>query len=143
MVPDDRNPYEVKSSAPALPLNNARVTSPQRALLGSLLVMLPWPMLGIAACVGLSLFEKSSEAIFMFGGVTMFFLLPLGLYVSSEWIFGVLIGAVWLAALVLPLLFATKSIHAKSRIELIFLCQAIFSAIQAGLGFLLIVGKQC
>ncbi|MBL8820102.1 MAG: hypothetical protein JNL58_29025 [Planctomyces sp.] len=73
----------------------------------------------------------------------MFFLLPLGLYVSSEWIFGVIIGAVWLAVLVLPLRFGKKSVHAKSRIDLVFLCQAIFSAIQAGLGFLLIVGKQC
>lgn len=79
----------------------------------------------------------------MFGGVTMIFLLPLGLFVSSEWIFGVLIGLVWLVVLLLPLWFGKNSTHPGFHLRLMLFGQSLFSAIQAGLGFLMILGKQC
>ncbi len=78
----------------------------------------------------------------MFGGVTMIFLLPLGLFVSSEWIFGVLIGMVWLFALLLPLCFGKKSIHPRFHVAVILICQSLFSLVQSGLGFLMVLGKQ-
>jgi hypothetical protein len=121
--------------------SDAPVTFPGWALFGSLMVMLPWPVLGIVACLGLSLFETASEAIFLFGGVTMIFLMPLGFFVSSEWILGGLVGLVWLYALLLPLGFQRKSIHPKHHVILVLAAQSLFSALQAGLGFLVILGK--
>jgi hypothetical protein len=143
VVKEDNNPYAMKSSSPELRVNDASNRFPPRALLGSLLVMLPWPLVGIAACLGLSLFEKSSEAIFMFGSVTMLFLLPLAFVVSSEWVFGALIGIVWLLVLFLPLGLGKKSLHPRFRVGLVLVYQSLFSAIQAGFGFLVILGKQC
>lgn len=135
---EDNNPYEVKSLSPALPMNDV----PRWSILRSFLVMLPWPMLGIGVCLGLSIFEEASEAVLMFGGLTLIFSLPLGLVVSSEWIFGALIGLVWLLALVLPLWFDEKAMHDKFNVVAILAGQSLFSAIQAGLGFLMILGKS-
>lgn len=139
---EDNNPYVV-SSLPAMPpLDTAPVSFPRRALLASLAVMLPWPILGIWACLSLSLFEKSTEAIFMFGSVTMIFLFPLGFVVDSEWVWGALIGVVWLLALLLPVCFRRKSLHPRLHVQLVLIGQTLFSAIQAGLGFLIVLGKQ-
>ncbi|TWT86379.1 hypothetical protein [Neorhodopirellula pilleata] len=140
---EDENPFASPLSSPALPVHDAPVTFPRRALLGSLLVMLPWPMLGIAACMGLSLFEKSSEAIFMFGSITMIFLLPLAFVVTSEWIYGTLIGIVWLLVLFLPLWLGKRALRPRFHVQTVLVCQSLFSAMQAGLGFLMILGKQC
>lgn len=105
--------------------------------------MAPWPMLGIAACLGLSLFEDSGEALFMFGSVTMIFLLPLALVVDSMWIFGALSGFVWLLVFLLPLCFSMKSFHPKLHIQIVLVCQSLFPAIQAVVGFLVVLGKYC
>lgn len=138
------NPYAVSALPPVVtPSKTSSVVFSLRALWGSLVVMLPWPVLGIATSMGLSMFEKSSEAIIMFGGATMFLLLPLGFVVSSEWIFGVLIGVVWLFALILPLRLGRKSSHPRLYLMRVRVCQSFFSAIQAGLGFLLILARQC
>lgn len=139
----EENPYDVSALPPVVTLNKTPDTFSLRALWRSLVVMLPWPVLGIAASMGLSLFEKSSEAIIMFGGATMFLLLPLGLVVSSEWIFGVLIGVVWLFTLALPLNLGRKYSHLKFDVKRVLVFQSLFSATQAGLGFLLILGRQC
>lgn len=137
------NPYEVSALPPVVMLNKTPITLLLRALWHSLVVMLPWPILGIAASVGLSLVGRWNEAIFMFGGATMFLLLPLGFVVSSEWIFSVLIGVVWLSALAMPLGFTKKLSHRRLSARRVLFCQSLFSAIQAGLGFLLILGMQC
>jgi len=79
----------------------------------------------------------------MFGSVTMIFLFPLAFVVSSEWIYGVLIAIVWLFVLFLPLCLGRRSLHPRFHVELVLVCQSLFSAIQAGLGFLVILGKQC
>lgn len=143
VVQEGDNPYQVSSVCSEPPVLDLPVSFPRRALLGSLAVMLPWPLLGIVACMVLSLFEEAGEAIFMFGSVTMIILMPLALVVSSEWIFGVLSGMVWLSVLALPRCFPKKSLHPRFHVELVLVCQALFSAIQAGLGFLVVLGKQC
>lgn len=124
------------------PSDNKSSANPWIVFLGSLLVMLPWPLLGIGACSALSLFEKSNEAVLMFGGVTLFFLIPLGLIVESEGVLCVLIGIVWLLALVLPPWIGRKSRHTRFNPAVMLICQCCFSAIQSGLGFLLVLGKQ-
>lgn len=143
VVTDDKNPFEANPYSPGLPLYKAPAVYTGRALIGSLFVMLPWPLLGIAACQGLSLLEAPSEAVLMFGGATMFLLLPLGLLVNSEWIFSMFIGLVWLVALFWPVCFRRKSFDTGLQVQRILVCQSVFSAIQAGLGFLLVLGKQC
>ncbi len=60
------------------PSDNKSSANPWIVFLGSLLVMLPWPLLGIGACSALSLFEKSNEAVLMLGGLTLFCLIPPG-----------------------------------------------------------------
>ena len=143
MVNDDNNPYEMNSPSQELPLNDAPVSFPRRALLGSLAVKLPWPMFGIVVCMGLSLFDNLSEAIFMFGSVTMLLLLPLAFIESSEWIIGVLIGIVWLLVLFLPVCFGRTSFHPRFHVVIVLVCQSLFSAIQAAIGFLVVLGKHC
>lgn len=143
LMREDKNSFASPISSPALSMLDATATIPRRALLGSLLVMLSWPMLGIAACLSLSLFEESSDAVFMFGSITMIFLLPLAFVVTSDWIYGILIGMVWLSVLSLPLWLGRRSLHHRFGVQVVLVCQAIFSAMQAGLGFLMILGKQC
>jgi hypothetical protein len=140
---EDNNPYTVRALPPVLSVNDPPVSFPARALLGSLMVMLPWPIVGIAACVGLSLFEESSEAVFMFGSATMILLLPLAFVVSSEWVFGILVAIVWLSVLLLPVCFGRKCLHPRFHVAIVFVCQSLFAAVQAGLGFLVVLGKQC
>lgn len=139
----DLNPYDANASVTTRPLNEPPTVFPPRALWGSLLVMLPWPLLGLAACLGFSLFEKASETIFLFGSITMIFLLPIGMIVNSEGIFGALVGLVWLVALFAPLWFVKKPIHPRLHVPIVLACQSLFSAAQAGLGFLMILGKYC
>ena len=142
-VNEGDNPYAMKPSLEEPPILESVVHFPLQALVGSLLVMLPWPLLAISACSGLSLFEQPNEAAFMFGSVTMIFLLPLALVVTSEWIYGVLIGVVWLSALLLPLCSRTRSLHPRYHVQLVLVGQAIFSAAQAAFGFLVVLGKHC
>ncbi len=112
------------------------------AQLRSWLVMLPWPLLGIGASWVLSLFDSAGEAIFMFGGVTMILLLPLALLVNSVWVFGALAGLVWVSVVYLPLLFGQRLARFGITPPIILVCQSLFSAMQAGLGLLIVLGKQ-
>lgn len=140
---EEANQFVSSRSALSTTSHDNSITFPTRALVGSLLVMLPWPILGIAACVGLSLLEKPSEAIFMFGSITMIFLLPLGIVEVPEWIYGILMGIVWVLVLFMPLGFRRVSFHPTFHIGLVWVGQTIFSACQAGFGILLLLGKQC
>jgi hypothetical protein len=142
-VKEEHNPYQTKALSSEPAVNSAPVYFSMRALLGSLLVMLPWPMIGIGVCLGLSLFEELGEAVFMFGSVTMIFLLPLALVVNSMWIFGALSVFVWLLVLVLPFCFGKSPIHRRFHFHTVLVCQTLFSAIQAGVGFLVVLGKYC
>ena len=55
-VNEELDPFEMRALHLGRTLNAPPVTFPGRALLGSLLVMAPSPVLGIAASAGLSLF---------------------------------------------------------------------------------------
>lgn len=140
---DDNNPFEINASSVEAAVNNEPVYFSVRALLGSLMVMLPWPILGIAICLGFSLFEEFGEAVFLFGSVTMIFLLPLALVVNSMWIFGTLSGFVWLLVLFLPFTFGKSSILRKLNVQTVWVLQSLFSAAQAGVGFMIVLGKNC
>jgi hypothetical protein len=146
-VNENHNPYEAGTSSSIPPYPHASASFPGWSIWGSLVVMLPWPILGIGTCLGLSLLERSSEAVFMFGGATLILLLPLVLFVSSlfensEWIFIALIGVVWLLALSLPLWLGRRVAQTGFNLMAVLACQSLFSAIQAGLGFLMIIGKH-
>jgi hypothetical protein len=52
--------------------------SPFLVLLGSMIVMVPWPVTTIGACLTLSLFESAIEAFFLLGGATLILLSPRG-----------------------------------------------------------------
>jgi hypothetical protein len=142
MVNEDENPFVSPIASTVIPLNDAPASFPRSSILGSILVMLPWPMIGIAACLSLSLFEDLGEAIFMFGSVTMILLLPLAFVTDSMWIFGAMSGLVWLSVLLAPSYFGRNSNHPRFHIHAVLVCQSLFSAIQAGLGFLVVLGKQ-
>lgn len=142
MLQEEESPFTSPLSSPVLPLNDAPDYFPRSAILSSILVMLPWPMIGIAACLSLSLFEKSTEAIWMFGSVTMIFLFPLAFIVTAEWVYGAFIGIIWLLVLFLPLVFRRKSLHRTFHVQAVLILQSIFSAVQAGFGFLVVLGKQ-
>lgn len=77
----------------------------------------------------------------MFGGVTLFFLLPLALITNEQWVYAVIIGTLWLVVLLAPLWFSRKIAHPRFNMAMIFVLQSLISAIQAGLGFLMILGK--
>ena len=141
MVKEELNPYAVKSPSPEPPVLVAPVPFPARYLLVSLVVMLPWPLFGILACLALSLFEKPSESMLMFGGVTLVFLLPLALITNEQWVYELFIGILWLVVLLAPLWFSRKIVHPRFNMAIIFVLQSLISAVQAGLGFLFILGK--
>ncbi len=102
---------------------------------------MPWPLTGIAACWGLSLFEEPGEAIFMFGSITMIFLLPIAYLVNSMWLFGTLSCFVWLLVLCLPTYMQKSPIRLSFNYQAILACQSLFAAIQAGTGFLIVLGR--
>lgn len=140
---DDNNPIEINASSVEPAVNNEPVYFSVRDLFASLMVMLAWPILGIAICLRLSLFEEFGEAVFLFGSVTMIFLLPLALVVNSMWIFGTLSGFLWLLVLFLPFTFGKSSILRKLNVQTVWVLQSLFSAIQAGVGFMIVLGKNC
>ena len=140
---NDENPFASPVSSPVLARQDATPAFPLRTLWVSLLVMLPWPILGITACMALSLLEKPEESLFMFGGITMLFLIPLAFVATAEWIYGILIAIVWLSALLLPLGFRKRSLLSRFYVGAVWGCQLLFSASQAVVGFLVILGRQC
>lgn len=50
MLKEEEHPFTSPLPSPVLPLNDAPDYFPSSAVLRSILVMLPWPMAGIAAC---------------------------------------------------------------------------------------------
>ena len=109
--------------------------------IGSIAVMLPWPLLGILLLQ--SSFDKASEAFFFFGGITLFPLMILALFGSpSEEVLITLIMLVWLAAAVVPVLWFRRRLRSWTAIGGVLGAQSGFSLAQAVMGALLIVGKN-
>lgn len=122
----------------------SKIGTPMRALalcIGSIAVMLPWPLLGILLMQ--SLFDNSSEAFFFFGGITLFPLMILALFGSpSEEVLITLFMLVWLAAAVVPNLWLRRRLRSWMAIGVLLGLQSAFSLAQALMGALLIVGKS-
>ena len=108
----------------------------------SLIAMLPWPLIAIGLCVTGSMFEQSNEFILMFGGVTMIFLLPIGMFDPPEWVFTAIFVVVWVFVLLLPVLFAARRKLQRGHLVVAYVLQTGFSIAQAGLGLLMIVGRN-
>lgn len=108
---------------------------------GSIAVMLPWPLLGILLMQ--SLFDNASEAFFFFGGITLFPLMILAIFGSpSEEVLITLFMIVWLAAAVIPNLWLRRRLRSWTAVSVLLGLQTAFSLAQALMGALLIVGKS-
>lgn len=110
-------------------------------LLASLAVMLPWPLLGILVLQGQ--FDRSSEAFFFFGGITLFPLMILALFGNpSEEVLVVILMMVWLATAMLPNLFLYTRLVSWGRVVGLLGAQSLFAFLQAAMGAMLIIGKS-
>ena len=103
--------------------------------------MLPWPLLGTTLLH--SAFDKASEAILFFGGITLFPLMILALFGSgSEEVLISICMIVWLAAAVVPDLWLRHRLRSWMAIGVLLGAQSAFSLAQAAMGALLILGKN-
>lgn len=122
----------------------SKVGGPLRTLalcLVSLAVMAPWPLLGIM--LAHPYFDRSSEAIGLFGGITLFFLIPLALLsVPSEGLLLTIMMLVWIATALIPDLALRRHLTAWWAVALLLGLQTAFAFAQAVMGLLLIVGKS-
>ncbi|MBX3407769.1 MAG: hypothetical protein KF869_13505 [Phycisphaeraceae bacterium] len=120
------------------------VRSPRSILalvLGSLAVMVPWPLLGILLMQ--SSFDRETEAFMLFGGITLFPLMLLALFgAPSEEVLIGLMMLVWLATAVVPGLMLRRRLRSWLAIGGLLGVQSAFSFAQAVMGVLLIVGKN-
>lgn len=125
-------------------INDEERARPNRLLvfLGSLLAMAPWPL--IATSLGMlgRVFEQANDFMLLFGGVTMIFLLPIGLLDPPEWVFVAISAFVWILVLFLPVLVVGSRKRRKVHLAVAFVIQAGFSITQAGLGLLMILGRS-
>jgi hypothetical protein len=111
-------------------------------LLISLVIMAPWPMIAFGLCTMGSIFEQSNDFILLFGGVTLLFMIPLGLLDPPEWAIIAAIGLAWMIVLVLPVVLAARQRLSRKKLVVAYVLQAVFSATQAGLGLLMLAGRQ-
>ena len=111
------------------------------ALLKSLGVMIPWPIVGIALSYGM--FDQADEAILLFGGVTGLFLVPIMMIGDiSEMTFGLVICVVWGVALLLPPIIVHRRFRSRGTRAILLGLQSAFSLAQAAMGILMILGKD-
>lgn len=122
----------------------SKIGTPLRTLalcLGSLVVMVPWPLMGILLTQ--PYFDKGSEAFMPFGGITLFPLMILALFGSvSEDVLLLLIMLVWLAAAVVPDVWLRRRLTSWTAIGVLLGVQSALSLAQAAMGALLILGKN-
>jgi len=109
--------------------------------LGSLVVMAPWPLIGIMLMQ--PYFNKGTEAFTLFGGITLFPLMILALFGSvSESVLIVLFMLVWLMAAVVPDLWFRHRLRSWKAIGILLSVQSAFSLAQAVMGALLLLGQN-
>lgn len=103
--------------------------------------MVVWPLIGIAA--SFPMFDKISEAVLLFGGLTALLLLPVYVILPlSETVFGIAIIAIWLFIWIGGSLFFMPRSRTR-RVQIIVL--AVLSGIslcQSAFAFLMILGKN-
>lgn len=128
---------------PDQPRRASKVGTPLRTLalcLASLAVMAPWPLLGIM--LTRSLFDTPSEAIGLFGGVTLFFLIPLAFVPGSDEVIPSIMLLVWCAMALIPDLALRRHLNSWWAVIGLLGIQTVFSFAQAVMGALLIIGKS-
>ena len=109
--------------------------------LGSLAVMAIWPLLGTLMLR--SSFEQPTDAFFFFGGLTLFPLMILAIFGSfSEQVHITIILLVWLAAVVVPVVWYRRSMTSWRAIGRLLRAQSAFSLGQAVMGALLMLGRS-
>jgi hypothetical protein len=116
-------------------------------LLISLSLMAIWPANGSGLSFAGGLIEKDSEYTLMFGGVTIFALLPFALVIESEIFFNAAMLAVWCVVLVAPSLLLMRIRRKRpgqkrQAMLILFGFQFAFSFAQAAMGMLLLLGKE-
>ncbi len=72
----------------------------------------------------------------------MILALPLGMLDLPEWFFVAIYGIVWMLALVLPVLLVASRKDWQGSLVVAYMFQAAFSVAQAGLGLLMILGRN-
>jgi hypothetical protein len=121
----------------------SKVGTPSRLLalcFVSLVVMTPWPLLGIL--VSHRSFDEAAEAFMLFGGITLFALMPLACFgVSQEVLIG-LMALVWLAAALVPDFWFRRRLTSWKTLAMLLGIQSAFSLAQAVMGALLVFGKN-
>lgn len=140
VTPSTRSGLDDADRRPA----QSRVGSPSRILalcFGSIVVMAPWPLLGIM--LTRPEFDRPSEAFLLFGGITLFPLMLLALFGSvPEAVLIGLIMLVWMVAAVLPGYWLRRRLTSWSAVVVLLSVQSAFSFAQAVMGALLVVGKS-
>jgi len=108
--------------------------------LSSLLVMLPWPLAGIAAVH--AQFDEWSEALFMLGGVTAIPAMVVALFGAPDSVYAAVLVVVWIAAWLTPPIVWVRQTR-RLRVVLVMLgAQAGFALLQAMAGAMLVIGKS-
>ena len=107
----------------------------------SLLVMTPWPLLGL---LGLHAhFDRATEWFVLLGGVTMFPLPLVALFASpSEEVTALVVTLVWIAAWLLPVVVFRNRLVSWRRVGGLLGAQSLFALPQAVMGALLVLGKD-
>ncbi len=111
-----------------------------RFLLLVFCVMAVWPLLGVAA--SFSILEKMSEAVLLFGGLTVLFLLPVNMLVPfNESGFVTAIIIVWLLIWAGCTLWFTSGSSTRGLQLAALVVVSSISLCQSVLGFLMLLGK--
>ncbi len=128
----------------ARPRGPTKIGTPLRFLalcLASLVVMAPWPLLGIVLMR--SQFEKDTEAFMMFGGFTMFPAIILVIFGPiPEQVLIALLMLVWAAGAMLPNVWFRRRLGSWRRVGVLLGVQSAYSFAQALMGVMLIAGKS-
>ena len=106
--------------------------------------MLPWPVIAVGLGRLSGQFEQWFEVAIMFGSITIFFLLPFALFgveIPEIVICGILL-AVWCGFLLFPLLASYRWRTSRQVLIVLYILQSAFSAAQAALGLLMLIGKS-
>ncbi len=107
--------------------------------LGSLAVMVPWPLLAILATH--PYLDNRNEVVLLFGGITGIPVVMLMLVGVSETAAMSLISLAWIAAAVVPDIWLARRLSSRQSVLLLLGAQAAFSFAQAAVGAMMIFGK--
>lgn len=123
-----------------IPLNFVELRMRIQLILFSFLVMIPWPVLGIVLTY--TSWEQADEIIFLFGGVTGIFLIPIFFIIPNiDTALGITILSVWCFVLLIPSLFLTSIRPVFSSNWILYGLQSGFACLQSFIGVLIIWGK--